>query len=243
MRFAPGGELFVASSSALSTGGNSGAGLGAIVQSLPDDNLDGVARFDAHDRRASPTPGAANQGMLFPRPAFFYYQDGNGAISAREQAGGDADRRGCRSTPPARSPCPQGSATMVADLFGPNIYLVDPALSEDDGHGRRRQPSTWATASDQGEACIDPHTFVGGVVQIDHAPGGPIPERQSRRPGDAQLHRHHRCAKEARQVLLQHVQELAKDYSSSQAGREAHARSPSGRRRRLGVPLLRHCER
>ena len=71
MRFAPGGELFVASPGALTTGGNSGAGLGAIVV-LPDDNLDGVAdstlTFVSFGNLALHEPGHALRARLLLLP-------------------------------------------------------------------------------------------------------------------------------------------------------------------------------
>jgi hypothetical protein len=71
IRFAPGGALFVASPTQLSTGGGP-SGLSAYVV-LPDDNLDGVA--DQVATFLAFSNPSTNQGMLFAN-GFFYYQDG-----------------------------------------------------------------------------------------------------------------------------------------------------------------------
>jgi glucose/arabinose dehydrogenase len=69
LRFAPGGELFVASPTTGTTGGNYGQGAAAVVV-LPDDNRDGFA--DPSITFLGNLP--STQGMLFAN-GFFYFQD------------------------------------------------------------------------------------------------------------------------------------------------------------------------
>jgi glucose/arabinose dehydrogenase len=204
LRFAPGGELFVASPSALSTGGNSGSGLSAIVV-LPDDDHDGVAdatlTFLSFPKLGM--SGAMSQGMLFA-PGFFYYQDGAApGTSIMRVPYASGDRK------------PSGASEQVASLFGPGIHtsaLHWPKTMDiaDDG------TLYVANASDQAEACVEPHVFVGGVYQIDPAPGGPNPNGKPiaqglRNPIAI------RCAKGHDQCF---ALELAKDYSGGAGGRE-----------------------
>ncbi len=204
LRFAPGGELFVASPSAVTTGGNSFEGLSAIVV-LPDDDHDGVA--DATLTFLSfpkyPMAGAMNQGMLFA-PGFFYYQDGAAPgtkIMRVPYASGDRK--------------PSGASEQVADLYGPSIhtsFLHWPKTMDmaDDG------TIYVGNGSEQSEACVEPHLFVGGIFQIDPAPGGPNPNGKP----VAQGLRNPIAVRCARGHDLCFAAELAKDYSWIEGGRE-----------------------
>jgi glucose/arabinose dehydrogenase len=70
LRFAPGGELFVASPTTPTTGGNTNLALAAIVV-LPDDDHDGIA--DQNITFLSNLP--STQGLLFANGAFYYQDD------------------------------------------------------------------------------------------------------------------------------------------------------------------------
>jgi glucose/arabinose dehydrogenase len=81
LRFAPGGELFVASPTSVTTGGNYTEGLAAIAV-LPDDDHDGLA--DATFTFLGGLPSV--QGLLFANGSF-YYQDGATLRSVAYRAG------------------------------------------------------------------------------------------------------------------------------------------------------------
>jgi hypothetical protein len=156
IRFAPGGELFVASPTAPTTGGNTAQGEGAIVV-LPDDNLDGVA--DAPVTFTSFAPGATTQGILFA-PGFFYFQDGTPPGTAIMRVPYATGQRVI-----------SGAPEQVADI---DVYLSAlhwPKTMDiaDDG------TIYVANGGDQGEACVPSHPFHGGILKIDPAPGGPNP--------------------------------------------------------------------
>jgi glucose/arabinose dehydrogenase len=81
LRFAPGGELFVASPTTPTTGGDTANAIGGILV-LPDDNHDGVA-----DQNITFLTGLPSvQGLLFANSAF-YYQDGATIRSVPYQKG------------------------------------------------------------------------------------------------------------------------------------------------------------
>jgi glucose/arabinose dehydrogenase len=81
LRFAPGGELFVASPKTGTTGGNPAGALGGIAV-LPDDDHDGFA--DSANAFLQGTPSI--QGLLFANGAL-YYQDGTTVRSVVYRAG------------------------------------------------------------------------------------------------------------------------------------------------------------
>src|SRR5205823_1598079 len=64
---------------------------------------------------------------------------------------------------------------------------------------------------DEGESCVFPHPFHGGVLKIDGSPGGSPVTKGFRNPIAV------RCS---RGKNLCFVSELAKDYSGNQGGRE-----------------------
>jgi glucose/arabinose dehydrogenase len=68
LRFAPGGELFVASPTTPTTGGTGGA---AAIFVLPDDNQDGIADQNITFLNNLPS----TQGLLFANGAFYYQDD------------------------------------------------------------------------------------------------------------------------------------------------------------------------
>jgi glucose/arabinose dehydrogenase len=198
IRFAPGGELFVASPSAATTGGNDAAGQSAIVV-LPDDDLDGVA--DAPAKFLSfGMSGAMNQGMLFTN-GYFYYQDG---------------------TPPGTKIMRVPYAVHDLAPSGPSEQVADITVFTSVGHW----PKTMDVADDgtiyvgngsnQSETCVVPHTFHGGILKIDPAPGGPD-------PGGIQVamgFRNPIAVRCARGHNTCFALELSLDYSAGSGGRE-----------------------
>jgi glucose/arabinose dehydrogenase len=78
LRFAPGGDLFVASPSTGTPGGTANQGLGEVLV-LPDDNHDGVADTPVvfFPNAAAGQPAiSSTQGLMFAN-GYFYYQDVN----------------------------------------------------------------------------------------------------------------------------------------------------------------------
>jgi glucose/arabinose dehydrogenase len=185
LRFAPGGELFVASPSQGTTGGGPG-GLASIVV-LPDDNGDGYG--DAPVIYLGDLP--ATQGLLFT-PGYFYYQDGT---MIRRLAYKTGDRMGS----------------------GPGEVVVDITVYESSGHWPKTLDAAddgtiyVGNGGDQGEACVSPHPFHGGIVRIDGSPGGAQVAKGFRNPIAVRCqHGHDLC----------YSTELALDYSTPYGGRE-----------------------
>lgn len=168
LRFAPGGELAVASPTRGTTGGGPG-GLAAIVL-LTDDNLDGFAE--------KPIPFlsslAATQGLAFAGD-HFYYQDGNRILKLPYHAGDRA---------------PAGPATLVADIeiYSSGLHWPKPIDVADDG------TIYVGNGGDQGEGCDPGHPFHGGILKLDGAPGGTPVARGFRNPIALRCARgHNRC--------------------------------------------------
>lgn len=148
LRFAPGGELFVASPTTGTTGGGPN-GQAAIVV-LPDDNHDGVA--DAPITFLSGL--ASTQGLMFAKD-HFYFQD-NTAIMRVPYAPGDR--------------APSGAAEQIADItvFTSSLHWPKTFDMADDG------TVYVGNGSDQYETCQPAHTFHGGVLALDGTtPGSP----------------------------------------------------------------------
>jgi glucose/arabinose dehydrogenase len=201
LRFAPGGELFVASPTTGTTGGG-GGGLSAIAI-LPDDNLDGVA-----DNPTIPTIYLDNlpstQGLLFA-PGYFYYQDHTMIMRVPYATG-------------QRSP--SGPSTMVANITYSSdpLHWPKPLDMADDGSifigngGSQSDPCVQNTNPSPPPAVT--HPFLGGIRKLD--PTGAkldgIPIAQGFRNPIAV-----RCSKGHNQCF---ALELALDYSYNQGGRE-----------------------
>ncbi len=146
IRFAPGGELFVASPSQPTAGGAL-PGMGAIFV-VPDDNGDGYGDTAITFQDNLP----ATQGMLFVTGAF-YYQDHTSIMAVPYVSGERVNTQ---------------IPTQMVDI---NVYIsaghwpktLDAA---DDG-------TIYVTnGSDQTENCVSPHVFQGGVLAIDGSPNG-----------------------------------------------------------------------
>jgi glucose/arabinose dehydrogenase len=191
MRFAPGGELFVASPTMITTGGGQG-GQNAIVV-LPDDNHDGVADAPITflGGTGSSHPLNATQGLMFT-PGYFYYQD---SVQILRMPYATGDRH------------PSGASVQVADITYYNSGLHWPKVMDmaDDG------TIYVGNGGDQGETCVTPHPFHGGIRKIDGSTNGAPVAQGFRNPIAI------RCAQGHN---LCFALELDLDYSYSQGGRE-----------------------
>ena len=196
IRFAPGGELFVASPSANSTGGGPG-GLNAFVI-LPDDNHDGLP--EAPVTFLSFGSGATNQGMLFA-PGFFYFQGGTAPGTKIMRMPYNAGDRS-----------PSDASVQVADItvYTSTIHWPKTLDVADDG------TIYVGNSGDQAEPCDPTHPFHGGILKIDPVPGGA-------NPGGVQVAKGFRnpiAVRCERGKNLCFALELAKDYTAGAGGRE-----------------------
>jgi glucose/arabinose dehydrogenase len=158
IRFAPGGELFVASPST-GTAGGAPIGLGAIVV-LADDDHDGYADGDVlpHSDGTAENPSlfmggiASTQGLLFAAGSF-YYQDSSSIMKLPYSVG----ERTAKGTP-----------EMIADItVFPTVDHWPKTLDmADDG------TIYVGNGGDQNETCdttVFPRPFHGGVLKIGGA--------------------------------------------------------------------------
>jgi glucose/arabinose dehydrogenase len=146
LRFAPGGELFVASPTTGTTGGGLN-GKSAIVV-LPDDDNDGYA-----DSVTTFLPNLpSTQGLLFVKD-YFYYQDDTRILRIPYQSGDRA---------------PSAAGELVANITVYNSTLHWPKTLDqaDDG------TIYVGNGGDQSETCVEPHPFHGGIIKLDGTMGG-----------------------------------------------------------------------
>jgi glucose/arabinose dehydrogenase len=194
IRFAPGGELFVASPTASTTSGGQ-CGQNAIVV-LADDNGDGLA--DTPITFLSGLP--STQGLLFAN-GYFYYQDGSQIMRVRYARG---DR------------LPSGAAAKVADIalsaVHDSLHWPKSIDIADDG------TIYVANGGSQGDICFangsspDGGPLVrGAILKLDGTPGGTPIVQGLRNPIAL------RCARGHNHCF---GLELAKDYSGPMPGRE-----------------------
>ena len=157
MRFAPGGELFVASPSMFSTGGGQG-GRNAILV-LSDDDRDGNA-----EPAVSFLGGiSATHGMLFA-DSWFYYQNGSAILRLPYHKG---DR------------VPAGESEKLIDItfYKSLVHWPKPIDQADDG------TIYIGNGGDQGDPCDAASPFHGGVLALDPAfPQGRQVSRGFRNP-------------------------------------------------------------
>jgi len=164
MRFAPGGELFVASPTKGTTGGGNG-GRAAIVI-LPDDNGDGVA--DSTITFIDNLP--ATQGILFTKDHFYYQNDT--AIWRMPYA------RGARA--PTASELVANVTIFPSDLHWPKT--LDEA---DDG------TIYVGNGGNDGDSCLPGRPFMGGILQLDGTAGGTPVAKGFRNPIAVRCQRGH----------------------------------------------------
>jgi glucose/arabinose dehydrogenase len=168
LRFAPGGELFVASPTTPTTGG-SADGRAAIVV-LPDDNHDGVADSSLAFLGSLPS----TQGLLFTA-GFLYYQDGT-RIMRVPYASGDRTAT--------------GALQQVADvtIYTSTVHWPKTLDVADDG------TIYVGNGGDQNEVCDSSHPFHGGILAVDGTPGATPVARGFRNPIAVRCARgHDRC--------------------------------------------------
>ena len=165
LRFAPGGELFVASPTTATTGGGFNGQAAIII--LPDDNHDGVA--DTPITFLSGLP--STQGMLFTG-GYFYYQDGTKILRLPYQPG---DR------------IPSGNGASVANItiYVSGLHWPKAVDVADDG------TIYVSNGGDQGEPCDPMHPFHGGILKLDGSPGGSPVARGFRNPISLRCSRGH----------------------------------------------------
>jgi glucose/arabinose dehydrogenase len=192
IRFAPGGELFVASPTNGTTGGGPG-GLAAIVV-VPDDNQDGVGDSESIFKGGLP----ATQGLMFANSAF-YFQNGTEILSEPYVSGQRTDN---------------GQSQELVDITIYNSSLHWPKTLDISDQGEIYV----GNGGDQGETCLEPDNtaasmpFHGGILQINGRQGGDPIVKGLRNPIAVKCHRdgQNHCF----------ATELALDYSASQGGRE-----------------------
>jgi glucose/arabinose dehydrogenase len=146
LRFAPGGELFVASPTTSTTGGGSNGKSAILV--LPDDNGDGYA--DPQEAFLSGLP--STQGLLFT-DSHFYYQDGTKILRVPY-------RRGDRA--------PSAAGEVVADIqvYSSPLHWPKALDQADDG------TIFVGNGGDQSETCDEAHPFHGGILELDGSMSG-----------------------------------------------------------------------
>lgn len=146
LRFAPGGELFVASPTTETTGGGVGGHSAILV--LPDDNHDGYADCPVTFLSGLPS----TQGLMFT-PGNFYYQDAT-AIKVLPYQPGERTASG--------SPTVAVDITVYEDaLHWPKVLdmAIDGTIYVTNG-------------GDQLEGCDTTRPFHGGILKIDGSAGG-----------------------------------------------------------------------
>jgi glucose/arabinose dehydrogenase len=165
LRFAPGGELFVASPS-MGTTSSGGNGQNAIIV-LPDDDKDGYA--DAPLTFLSKLP--ATQGLLFTA-THFYYQNGTRIFRTPYKAGDRA---------------PTAASEQVADItyFYSPLHWPKSLDQADDG------TIYVANGGNQGDPCLPDHPAMGAIVKLDGPPGGTIVAKGFRNPIGVRCSRGH----------------------------------------------------
>jgi glucose/arabinose dehydrogenase len=146
LRFAPGGELFVASPTGVTTGGGSG-GHAAIVY-LPDDNRDGYADSISFFQTGLPQ----TQGLLFTK-THFYYQDAAKILRMPYEAGD-------------RFPREPRELVALISYHQSLLHWPKPIDQADDG------TIYVGNGGDQGETCDLQRPTRGGLVKLDGSPGG-----------------------------------------------------------------------
>ncbi len=146
LRFAPGGELFVASPTTSTTGGGPGGWQAVVI--LIDDNQNGYA--DEPITFLSGLP--STQGMLFA-PGYFYYQD-HTRILRRPYRPGERQ--------------PSEPAELMADInyYASALHWPKTLDQADDG------TIYVGNGGDQGELCDPAGPMRGGIFKLDGSPGG-----------------------------------------------------------------------
>ena len=168
LKFAPGGELFVASPTTGTTGGGPD-GLASIIV-LPDDGHTGNADLPVTFLTNLPS----TQGMLFT-PGYFYYQDQT------------MIRRMPYAMGMRMAPAP-GDPVVNITVYEDSTHWPKTLDVADDG------TIYVANGGDQGEQCEQPMPFHGGILKIDGSDGGAEVAMGFRNPIDVRCsHGHNLC--------------------------------------------------
>jgi glucose/arabinose dehydrogenase len=192
LRVSPSGDLFVASPSTPTSGGEQRTGLGAVVV-LPDDDHDGIA-----DSTVTFLPKADAgiglpqvQGLAFAG-GYLYFQDG---ATVRRVAFKAGDR------------APSASAEKVTTITAPQSSNHWPKVFD-----LAKDGTLYVTnGSDQGEACLSTRPAVGAVFKVTSGGGTSLMAKGFRNAIALRCEADHN-------VCL--VAELAKDGSGAEGGRE-----------------------
>lgn len=192
LRFAPGGELFVASPSRFTT--SSGNHLPSTPPSqnailiLPDDDGNGTADEVVTFKNQLP----ATMGLLF-HDGFLYYQDAT-KIMRMPYAAGDR--------------APSGSSEEVANLTAHISPLHWQKVMDVNDEG-----TIFVTnGGDDNDPCPLPKEYYGGILKLDpEQPGGVLVAKGFRNPVSL------RCVRGFNQCF---AIELTRDYSTPMGGRE-----------------------
>lgn len=203
IRFAPGGELFVASPATCTTGGEQpcpplccydgctdkpACGGAAQIVVLPDDDGDGFA--DKPVVFLSNLP--STQGILFANDSF-YYQDDTYIRRLPYKAGERKPEQ------------PSGDIVVNIDVYTSTVHWPKTLDVADDG------TIFVANGGDQNEVCDPSRPFHGGILKIDGSSGGAQVAKGLRNPIAIRCqHGHDLCF----------AAELALDYSWDGGGRE-----------------------
>jgi len=158
LRFAPGGELFVAAPTTATTGG--GLNNTAAIVVIPDDDHDGVG--DTQVQFLAGNAMASTQGMLFANGNFFY-QGGTQILSMPYTAG-------MRVAP--------GPGAVFADvtIYSSGLHWPKVLDIADDG------TIYVGNGGDQGETCDPSFPFHGGILSLGTTSGGTPVARGLRNP-------------------------------------------------------------
>jgi glucose/arabinose dehydrogenase len=165
LRFAPGGELFVASPTMGTTGGNPGAGWSAILL-LPDDDGDGFADTTLPFLTNLPS----TQGILFANDHLYYQNDTQ-----------------IRRTPYVRGQRTPDATELVTDItvFSSGLHWPKALDQADDG-------SIYvANGANDSDACQPGRPFQGGILKLDGTPGGAQVTKGFRNPIAVRCQRGH----------------------------------------------------
>lgn len=197
LRFAPGGDLFVASPTAGTTGGGLG-GLDGIVV-LPDDDHDGTADGSSKFVTEIGTGAAKHrlrqtQGLLFAN-GYLYFQDA-AKIMRVPYTPGDRVRT---------APVEQVADISTGGVYQSGLHWPKPMDIADDG------TIYVGNGGDQFDPCSANPEFRGGILALDGSPGGSRVAKGFRNPIAI------RCAR-GRNLCF--AIELAKDYTVNANGRE-----------------------
>jgi glucose/arabinose dehydrogenase len=141
LRFAPSGELFVASPTTATTGGGPGGHSAIVIFS--DDNRDGVGEAPITFLSGLPS----TQGMLFANDGYFYYQDGTRIMRVPYQPGG-------------RRPLAAGAEVVNITVYISSTHWPKTLDQADDG------TIYVGNGGDEGEPCDPALPFHGGIMKL-----------------------------------------------------------------------------